>query len=118
MAVQSSRNCTRMVLRKKMIVICLMAGIVSIVACASSGSGESGQATDGFSVYKTNCMVCHGNDGKLGLSGAADLSASDMTTAEMLDIVANGKGGMMPYKELLSKDQREMVVQYIESLKE
>jgi cytochrome c6 len=106
-----------MVLKKKMIVVCLLAGIVSIVACAS-GSADGGSTSDGFSVYKTNCMVCHGNDGKLGLSGAADLSASTMTTEQMLEIVTNGKGGMMPYKELLSKEQREMVVQYVESLKE
>lgn len=106
-----------MVLRKKLIVVGLLASIVGFAACGTNAPG-SGAATDGFTVYKANCMVCHGNDGKLGLSGAADLSTSTMTTAEMLEIVTNGKGGMMPYKELLAQKQRELVVEYAQSLRE
>ena len=104
-----------MVLGKKILSLFFVGGFVTLVAC---GGGEEAASTDGLSVYNSNCKSCHGNDGKLGLSGAADLSTSTLTTEEKTDIVANGKGGMMPYRELLSKDQIKAVVQFVETLQE
>lgn len=106
-----------MVLSRKIAVAFICAGFVVVAAC-SGDSGEANTHTDGLTVYNNNCKSCHGNDGKLGLSGAADLSASTLTTEEKIKIVSDGKGGMMPYRELLSKQQIKAVVQHIETLQE
>lgn len=75
------------------------------------------KAALGEITYKANCQLCHGADGKLGASGAKDLSASKLNEADALNMVNYGRGGMMGYKDLLTKEQIENVVAYIETLR-
>jgi mono/diheme cytochrome c family protein len=70
----------------------------------------------GKNVYNTKCMMCHGDDGKLGLSGAKDLTTSAMTRDEKIALVQNGKNSMMPFKDQLTQEQIDAVVTYVESL--
>ncbi len=51
-------------------------------------------ATDGKTLYQANCVLCHGNDGKLGAAGAKDLTASAMDAAGIKEIIIHGKGAM------------------------
>ncbi len=68
-------------------------------------------------IYKQYCVICHGADGKLGVSGAKDLSISTLSKEERIAQVTNGKGLMTPYKEILSAQQIELVVEYLEELR-
>ncbi len=70
----------------------------------------------GKSVYEEKCMLCHGNDGKLGLSGAKDLTLSTLTHAQKVELVLNGKNAMMSFKDQLTAEQVEAVVQYVEAM--
>jgi mono/diheme cytochrome c family protein len=72
---------------------------------------------DGKSVYEMKCMSCHGADGRLGLSGAKDLTVSTLTHDEKKEIILNGKNGMMAFKDQLSDDQVEAVITYISELR-
>lgn len=70
------------------------------------------------SVYITNCESCHGIDGKKGLSGAADLSLSMKSDAELLKVIRNGNDkGMMPYKDILTDREQKGLVEFVKSLK-
>lgn len=71
----------------------------------------------GKTIYETKCLGCHGTDGKLGLSGAKDLTLSTKTSDEKIEIISNGKNAMMPYKNQLSKEQVESVAAYVETFK-
>jgi len=51
-------------------------------------------ATDGKSLYEANCSSCHGGDGKKGLGGAKDLTATALDIAGIKKIILNGKGAM------------------------
>ena len=62
------------------------------------------------------CALCHGRDGKAGLNGAKDLTASTLTTEEMMAVVKNGKGAMAPYKQVLNTNEIEAVVAYVRTL--
>ncbi len=64
-------------------------------------------------VFKQYCVVCHGADGKLAVSGATDLSASTLSMTDRIEQITNGKGLMTPYKDILSKEQIEAVADYI-----
>jgi mono/diheme cytochrome c family protein len=68
-------------------------------------------------VYKQYCVICHGADGKLAVSGATDLSASTATLEERINQITNGKGLMTPYKDILSQEQIKSVAEYIEELR-
>ena len=49
------------------------------------------------------------------MSGAKDLSITQLNHAGILEIIANGKNAMAPYKEALSVEQIEAVALYIET---
>jgi len=68
---------------------------------------------DGKELFKANCVVCHGNDGKLGASGAKDLSTSTMDVAEMKQIILNGKG-LMPSANV-NDEQASAIAEYVNS---
>jgi mono/diheme cytochrome c family protein len=72
---------------------------------------------NGGEVYVAHCARCHGDDGKLGMSGATDLSTSTLSLAEKMDIIKNGKGGIMPSYVTIGDDQIKAVAEYTETLK-
>ncbi|MCC6413492.1 MAG: cytochrome c [Saprospiraceae bacterium] len=76
----------------------------------TSSSGAS--APDGMAVFRKNCVVCHGSNGKLGLNGAKDLSQSTLTAAERTAIVTNGKNLMTPFGKILTAEEIDAVVLY------
>jgi cytochrome c6 len=72
----------------------------------------------GASLYTMHCAQCHGEDGKLGSSGAKDLSASKLSDAKMLHIIKNGKGAMPPMKALLETNTNiQLVLGHIKALR-
>jgi len=72
---------------------------------------------DGEPVYKLYCTVCHGDDGKLGINDAGDLTESTMTMEERIERIEEGKGMMTPYKDVLSERQIQAVAEYLDKLK-
>lgn len=64
------------------------------------------------------CLSCHGVDGKLGNSGAKDLSISKLTPEEIKEVLSEGKGAMPPALELLADpNHMDSVVQFVQSLR-
>ncbi len=64
------------------------------------------------------CLSCHGADGKLGNSGAKDLSISKLTPEEIKEVLSEGKGAMPPALELLADpNHMDSVVQFVQSLR-
>ena len=75
-------------------------------------------AEQGASLYTMHCAQCHGEDGKLGSSGAKDLSISKLSDVKMLQIIKNGKGAMPPMKALLETDTNiQLVLGHIKALR-
>ncbi len=68
-------------------------------------------SSDGESLYKANCVLCHGSDGKLGASGAKDLSTSTMEFSEMKEIILHGKG-LMPAAQV-NEEQAAAIAEYV-----
>ncbi len=87
-------------------------------SASASTEGTKPAATNrkGKLVYKQYCQLCHGADGKLALSGAKDLSVSEIDMEERINQITNGKGLMTPYKDILSKEQIEAVAEYLDEL--
>ena len=87
-------------------------------SASSDDSAKSSGNRKGKLVYKQYCVICHGADGKLAISGATDLSQSVISLEERISQITNGKGLMTPYKDILSKDQINSVAEYLDELKE
>jgi mono/diheme cytochrome c family protein len=69
-------------------------------------------SNDGKALYEAKCVLCHGDDGKLGLTGAKDISASIMDVAAMKQIILKGKGAMPPAQ--VTEEQAAAIAEYIQ----
>lgn len=87
---------------------------------ASSEKEETAGTSNrrGQLIYKQYCVICHGADGKLAVSGAKDLSISTIPMEERINQITNGKGLMTPYKDILSEEQINAVALYLDELKQ
>jgi mono/diheme cytochrome c family protein len=72
---------------------------------------------DGKKIYKTYCVTCHGLYGDMGASGAKNLTESELSLDERVEMITNGKGLMTPFKDLLSKEKIKAVAEYSMTLK-
>jgi len=68
-------------------------------------------------IFEQECGKCHGVDGKLGLAGAKDLTASTLTDDQKKEIILKGKGVMSGYKGRLTEQEVDNLVLYINTLK-
>ena len=107
-----------------------ISALLSVFLVAVSCSSDSDETTvmnetkpltqiEAHSVYMINCASCHGEDGKLGASGAANLVASKMTEAQIKTTILKGNNkGMMPYEEILTTREIEGLVGIVKSLQQ
>lgn len=81
-------------------------------------SNEPISIEDARAIYTLNCASCHGPDGTLKASNAADLSLStiDEKTIEQTIRKGNDKG-MMPYEEMLTTPEIKGLVKFVQTLR-
>lgn len=68
-------------------------------------------------VFEDNCAACHGYDGVPMLPGAANFAAGerlDKPGSELLAIILDGKGDMPGWRDVLTSDEQEAALAYIE----
>jgi mono/diheme cytochrome c family protein len=99
-----------------------LAFAIFLGAAASLGFGQPAN-NSAASTYKTNCVSCHGRDGRGSAVGrslhAADFHSAQVqqqSDAQLADVVAEGRGNMPAFGTRLSKDQIDALVRYIRTL--
>jgi mono/diheme cytochrome c family protein len=99
-----------------MLIFIVSSGSSSLAAAAPAG---------GQDVYLDKCSVCHGQDGagntakgrKLKVQSVSSPEVKKLSEAEMITIVANGKGKDMDgFQKELGADTVKQVVAYYRSL--
>lgn len=90
-------------------------GLVSCTPDEDKYKNEAGEV-DGKIVYQHECMICHGEDGTEGNSGAANLKNSLLEPEDQAEVVVNGRGDMQPF-DYLTEEEVNAVVNYIQTLK-
>ena len=71
----------------------------------------------GKAIYINNCLRCHGEDGKAGVNGASNLTASMCENKGLIGIIKHGRNLMPAYKDLLSETEINAVASYVKSLR-
>ncbi len=109
---------------KKMLYSKYIIGLTGVLAlcflgaCADDGSNKNEALSNvGKTVYMQQCMACHGVQGNAQLGGAANLTQTVLPLSEVENIVKNGKGVMVPYKNILSEAQIQAVSIYVMGLR-
>ncbi len=107
---------------KKLLILFLSS--LSFFACSNApeqkpASGENKEIADhpGKAIYIQKCKLCHGANGTLGLSGAANLSISALTTEEKVNVITHGRKAMIGFSDQLTPEQIREVSEYIGTLK-
>lgn len=77
----------------------------------AAGADSSMAALDGKSLYEANCALCHGNDGKLGMAGALDLSKTALDVPGIREVIVNGRGAMPPAQ--VTNEQAAAIADYV-----
>jgi cytochrome c6 len=72
---------------------------------------------EGATIFRKNCVTCHGADGGLGMNGAANLSASILPLDERILVVTNGRRTMQAWSSMLSEAEIKAVAEYTLTLK-
>lgn len=72
---------------------------------------------EGKIIFEAKCVLCHGADGKLQLSGAKDLSVSKLTKTEVIEMVKSGKGLMPGFNDEFNEQQLNALADYAEGLR-
>jgi mono/diheme cytochrome c family protein len=97
--------------------------LVGLFSCSESTERLKDEVVrkhlSGVKFYDQRCTVCHGPDGKLGVSDAKDLSISTLTEKQIEDIIKNGKGSMPPFEHAIESDSTLIeLVEHIKMLRE
>ncbi len=71
----------------------------------------------GKALYSAQCMVCHGEDGTAGLSGAKNLKVSQKNDNEIAQIIITGKNTMPKIKPALNEQELKALVSYVKGLR-
>ena len=92
------------------------------VLSLSGKSTDSSAADAGKALFATNCVACHGQDGKGNqLFGAPNLTDNIWlyggSEAQVMQTLRNGRAGKMPaWNEILGNDKAHIVAAYVYSL--
>lgn len=68
-------------------------------------------------IFVQQCATCHGEDGAKGVSGAANLTQSQLNLKDRKQVIANGRGLMPAFKETLSEQQLDELAAYTMTFK-
>lgn len=106
---------------KKYTILFVFAVSTLLYACGGEGNEtttqkESAQqeiaTVDGSKVWKKNCIACHGAFGDMGVNGAKDLGASELTLEERIQVITKGRNTMMSYEAILSPEEIEAAAKH------
>ncbi len=87
------------------------------VKTENNTSEVSKPVVDGAKIYKQNCELCHGPDGKLGANGSKNLTITELDLNARIAMVSKGKGVMMAFENILNLSEIRAVAEYTMTLK-
>jgi len=102
---------------EKVLLLCI---VIGLGACGGDTQQDNakGDIANGKKIFETYCILCHGDNGKLQLNGAKDITVSQLSFDQRIVLVKEGKNLMTPFAEILSDTEIEDVVSYAITLKE
>lgn len=97
--------------KSTLVLLMLVLSSVFYFSCNNSQKSDDSNK-EVVALWKQNCALCHGMDGKLGVNGAKDLRLSELSLGPRKSIIKNGKGLMIPFGNKLSDKDIEALAKY------
>jgi len=108
---------------KKLLIFLWVSAAAALLGCGGTSSAEpygnmpEKEMLPGQITFIQHCKLCHGANGDLGLSGAANLKISVLTKEEVAQVVTNGRKAMPAWGQQLTPEQINQVSEYVLSLR-
>lgn len=80
-----------------------------------SSCGEEAKASgpvDAQAIFIKRCATCHGSEGNLQLSGAKNITVSQLSADEIKNQIIHGKAGMPPFESMLTVQEIDALTVY------
>ena len=80
-----------------------LASVLFVAAWSMSSCGDEPKAqgpVDAQALFIKRCATCHGSEGNLQLSGAKNITLSQLSSDEIKNQIIHGKGGMPPFESM------------------
>ena len=90
--------------------------LASNSACANTEQVK-GDVVNGKKIFEQYCVLCHGDNGKMQLNGAKDITISQLTFDLRVTLINDGKNLMTPFAGILSESEIADVAAYSMTLK-
>jgi mono/diheme cytochrome c family protein len=91
-----------------------LALVIALALAGCSRGGDAAPAESGLSIFHTRCARCHGADGRgNAVFNTPVLQASQLSVAEMEQVIASGRGKMPSFRLELTPPQITAVAGYI-----
>lgn len=87
-------------------------------SCQNNEKAAAETVEDGQSIFKKQCVTCHGLKGDMGAGGAANLRQSKLSLEERVVVITKGRNAMQAYEAMLSEDQIKEVARYTMELRD
>lgn len=109
-----------------LIVICVIAGGISLTVFSTSGEANYSSAQSAEELYMKYCASCHGKDGRAKtfkgkLSKARDLTdrawQDDMSDERFFNSIMKGKRKMPSFSKKLSEQQIDALVRFVRAFR-
>lgn len=86
-------------------------------SCVSAEKSEENASIDPARLYTIHCASCHKPDGTGGVSGAKNLTSSQLSTDEIANVITQGQGDMMPFQDILNKNEIDSLSSFVFELR-
>jgi cytochrome c6 len=95
-----------------------MKRIVVALAVLFAATAASAQGAAPAEIFAKRCAACHGKEGKGDTPmaqklGAKDISALKASEAEIVEVIANGKGKMTSFKGKMTDEEIKSVAKFV-----
>lgn len=79
-------------------------------SCSEEPKAQS--PVDAHALFVKRCATCHGSEGNLQMSGAKNITVSQLSSDEIKNQIIHGKGGMPPFESMLTVQEVEALTAY------
>jgi len=98
--------------------------VVVWLVVASATEAAAAESDPGVVNFEMHCATCHAQNGSGDTPVGKSVKIPDLRSpevqsqpdAQLVEIIANGKGAMPPFKSSLSKDQIDALVKHVHQL--
>lgn len=73
---------------------------------------KSSGPVDAQAIFIKRCATCHGSEGNLQMSGAKNITVSQLSADEIKNQIIHGKAGMPPFESMLTVQEIDALTAY------